>query len=69
MPKFTAADRALVKSIVACLSIKRIPESEIVKEIYRQTHKTVSTRHLTDFKAADKERILQMVFTAKRRRL
>jgi hypothetical protein len=50
MPKFSATDRALVKSIVASLTIKRIPESEIIKEIYRQTTKTVSVRHLSDLR-------------------
>ena len=28
--------------IVATVSIKRIPDPEIVKEIYRQSHKTIS---------------------------
>jgi hypothetical protein len=41
--KFTFAERALVKSIVACLTIKRIPESEIINEIFRQTNKTISS--------------------------
>jgi hypothetical protein len=40
--KYTAAERALVKSIVATLSIKRIPDVEITNEIYRQTNKTLS---------------------------
>jgi len=40
--KFTNEERALVKSIVATLSIKRIPDPEIIKEVYEQTHKTVS---------------------------
>ena len=30
MPKFTNAERILLKSIVATLSIKRVPESEII---------------------------------------
>jgi hypothetical protein len=42
MPKFTSAERILVKSIVANLSIKRIPEQEIIKEIYNQTNKTLT---------------------------
>jgi hypothetical protein len=40
--KYTAAERTLVKSIVANLSIKRIPDPEIIKEIYTQTNKTLS---------------------------
>jgi hypothetical protein len=43
MRKFTHEERSLVKSIVATLSIKRIPESEILKEIERQTNKTITT--------------------------
>ena len=46
MPKFTGAERTLVKSIVASLSIKRIPESDIASEIYRQTKKTITTRDI-----------------------
>jgi hypothetical protein len=40
--KYTAAERALVKNIVATLSIKRIPEAEIIKAIFDQTNKTLS---------------------------
>jgi hypothetical protein len=42
MPKFTAAERILVKSIIAALSIKRIPEQDIIDKIYRQTNKTIT---------------------------
>jgi hypothetical protein len=40
--KFTSAERTLIKSIVASLSIKQIPEAEIINEIYHQTNKTIS---------------------------
>jgi hypothetical protein len=39
---FTNAERQLVRSIVANLSIKRIPDSDIMKEIFNQTNKTLS---------------------------
>ena len=42
MPKFTSAERNLVKSIIASLSIKRIPEQDIIDEVYRQTKKTLT---------------------------
>ncbi len=42
MSKFTSAQKLLVKSIVASLTIKRIPDNEIIKEIEEQTGKTVS---------------------------
>jgi hypothetical protein len=35
MPKFTTAEKSLVKSIIASLSIKRIPDSEIIKQVYK----------------------------------
>ena len=41
-PEFTNEERTLVKSIVATLSIKRIPDPEIIKEIERQTKKTIT---------------------------
>jgi hypothetical protein len=50
LPKFTTAERILLKSIVATLSIKRVQEAEIIKEIFHQTNMTISTRYLTDLK-------------------
>jgi uncharacterized membrane protein YgaE (UPF0421/DUF939 family) len=50
VPKFTSAKRTLVKSIVANLTIKRIPDAEIINEIFNQTDKTVSIRYLTNVK-------------------
>lgn len=40
--KFTLHDRTLVKTIVATLSIKRVPDTEIVQEIERQTNNTIT---------------------------
>jgi hypothetical protein len=40
--KFTNAERVLVKNLVATLSIKRIPDLEIIEEIRRQTKKTIT---------------------------
>ena len=42
MSKYTATERTLVKSIVANLTIKRVPDPEIIKEIYTQTNKKLS---------------------------
>jgi hypothetical protein len=39
---------------VATLSIKRIPEPEIIKEIFHQTNKTITTRYLSDLKPQTK---------------
>lgn len=38
MPEFTSAERILVKTIIATLSIKRIPVPEIIDEVFRQYH-------------------------------
>jgi hypothetical protein len=48
--KFTYAEKATIKSIVATLSIKKIPEFEIIREIERQTKKAVSRRFLCNVK-------------------
>ena len=50
MSKFTYAERSIVKNIVACLTIKRIPDNEILKSIHDQTKKTMTVRHLTRIK-------------------
>jgi hypothetical protein len=55
MPKFTSAERILVKSIVASLSIKRIPEDQIINEIYNQTNKTLTKSGLFYVKEAIKK--------------
>jgi len=39
-----------VKSLVATLSIKRIPDSEIIKDISSKMNKTISRRYLTSIK-------------------
>ena len=53
MPKFTSAERILVKSIMTSLSIKRIPEQDIIDEVYRQTKK----KHLLNQECFTLERI------------
>ena len=57
MSKYTVAERALVKSIVATLSIKRIPEPEIINEIYNQTNKTIAKLHYTKLKRESKRNL------------
>jgi hypothetical protein len=54
MPKFTTAERTLIKSIVASLSIKRIPEDDILQEVFNQTNKTLSKTGLFYTKQAIK---------------
>ena len=46
MGKFNAEERALIKSTVALLTIKRIPDSDIIKSIFDQTNKTISKQAL-----------------------
>ena len=48
--KFNAEERAVIKSIVAMLTIKRIPNSEIIKEVYNQTKKTISDQTLCNIR-------------------
>ena len=50
MPKFTCTERMTVKNIVAMLTIKRIPDSEIIKSIFDQTGKTTTVSNLTRIK-------------------
>jgi predicted PolB exonuclease-like 3'-5' exonuclease len=42
VPKFTASERMLIQNLVCNLSIKRIPDNEIIKEVYEHTKKTIS---------------------------
>lgn len=50
MPKFTSIERLNLQNTVANLTIKRIPENEIIKEVYNQTGKTISRRTLCNVK-------------------
>ena len=50
MSKFTYTERNLIKNMVATLTLKRIPDNEIVKEIFEQTNKTMTVRHLARIK-------------------
>jgi len=53
--KYTAAERQTVKSIVAYMSIKRISEKEIMKEVFLQTNKTLSRSGLQFVKKSIKK--------------
>jgi uncharacterized membrane protein YgaE (UPF0421/DUF939 family) len=53
--KFLNGERTLVKSIVATLSIKKVPKKEIIKAIYDQTKKTITTRALYDLRQSIKK--------------
>lgn len=46
MPKFTTEESRLIEGIVARLSIKRIPDTEIITEIKRQTDKKITRQTL-----------------------
>ena len=46
MSKYTIAEREQVKTIVAVLTIKRIPDSDILDEIERQTGKRINKKSL-----------------------
>ena len=46
MSKYTIAERELVKTIVATLTIKRIPDSDILGEIQKQTGKSINKKSL-----------------------
>jgi hypothetical protein len=50
MSKFTHLEREAIKSTVAILTIKRIPDKEILRAIAEQTNKTMTVRHLTRIK-------------------
>ena len=55
MGKFLNGERSLVKSIIATLSIKKVPDDEIIKAIYQQTNKTITTRALYDLRQSIKK--------------
>jgi hypothetical protein len=42
MPKFTSRESTVIESIVATLSIKKIPDPEIIKQVYERTSKTIT---------------------------
>ena len=60
MPKFTSQERQNFESIIAALSIKRIPESEILQEVGRQLGggKSISKRTLYNAKNKIKKNLL-----------
>ena len=58
MSKFTSVEKNQIKNIVALMSIKRIPDLEIIKSIFDQTNKTMSVRNLTRVKQQIKKESL-----------
>ena len=55
MGKFTNGERSVVKSLIATLSIKRIPDNEIIQIIFEQTNKMISERTLYDLRQSIKK--------------
>jgi uncharacterized membrane protein YgaE (UPF0421/DUF939 family) len=55
MGKFTKEERIVVKALVATLSIKRIPDNEIINEIYRQTNKRIGTKAIYELRQSIKK--------------
>jgi hypothetical protein len=58
MSKFTSVEKNQIKNIVALMSIKRIPDLEIIKSIFDQTNKTMTVRNLTRVKQQIKKESL-----------
>jgi hypothetical protein len=46
VPKFNASERTLIKVIVARLTIKRLPDSEIIAEVRRHTNQTITKQSI-----------------------
>lgn len=59
MGKFTNGERPMVKNIIATLSLKRIPDNEIIKEIERQTNKIITRQSLYDIRQQIKKESYQ----------
>ena len=59
MAKFTNGERHLVKSIIAPLSLKRITDKEIIKNIFEQTNKMISERTLYELRQSIKRESYQ----------
>ncbi len=55
MSKFTFFERTEIKSLVASLTIKRIPDSLIINEVFKKTGKTISRMALHNIKRAIKK--------------
>ena len=55
MSKFTIAERRLIQDIVSTLTIKRIPDAEIIKQVYNQTNKTVTRQTLSNLRQSLKK--------------
>jgi DNA-binding PadR family transcriptional regulator len=53
--KFTRSERSLEKSILSALSVKKIPDSEIIKEIEQQTNKRIGRRSIYDLRQSIKK--------------
>jgi hypothetical protein len=50
VPKFTSGERHTIEGIVSSLSIKRIPDLEIIKQVFKQTNKNISRQTLYNIK-------------------
>ena len=60
MPKFTSRERQIIDGIVASLSIKRIPESEILNEVKTQIGKSITKQTLYNARNRIKKESLKL---------
>jgi hypothetical protein len=54
VPKFTSGECTEIKSLLASLTVKRIPDSFIINEVFKKTGKTISRMGLYHIKQAIK---------------
>jgi hypothetical protein len=46
VPKFTNDERTLIKNIVATLTIKKVPDLQIINEVYGLTNKAITRKEI-----------------------
>ena len=61
MTKYTAQEQSLIKSIVAMLSIKKVHDADIIKEVYQQIHKTIARKTLYNVPPTNQKGFVQVV--------
>ena len=58
MPKFTFDERNKIKTIVATLTLKRVSDNEIIKEIEKQTGKIITRQYLYNLRHPNQKGII-----------
>ena len=67
MTKYTNDEKNIIKTLIATLTLKRVSDDEIIKEIFDNTNKTISKKQIYNVRQQIKKESYDLVQNYARR--